>query len=225
MMPQFYLSPMPPSVKFRPIATPSRPIFIMRRPAPTVQTVLHLLRPETATEKQLLLLPEIEEGMLWGEPRFGHPEGKVYLHVREVLDNIERVEGISRKLREQLRLVAILHDAFKFCEDRTIPRDWSRHHGVLARKFAEKYISDPAVLDVIETHDDAYYAWRGSRIDHAESKIGEKTLEKLLDRVGHCLQLYYVFFKCDTQTGDKTQASWKWFEKQVPEIQLVRVKD
>ncbi|MBN8527534.1 MAG: hypothetical protein J0M02_19550, partial [Planctomycetes bacterium] len=40
-------------------------------------------------------------------------------------------------------------------------------------------------------------------------------LESLLERMNYCLQLYYLFFKCDTQSGDKTQAPLKWFEKTI----------
>jgi hypothetical protein len=44
-------------------------------------------------------------------------------------------------------------------------------------------------------------------------------LEELLRRVGGFIQLYYLFFKCDTQTGDKNQASLKWFEQKNPGIE------
>ena len=47
----------------------------------------------------------------------------------------------------------------------------------------------------------------------------QKTLEDLLRRVGGFIHLYYLFFKCDTQTGDKNQASLKWFEQKNPEIE------
>ena len=34
-----------------------------------------LLQPESDLEKLLLTLPEFQQGLRWGEPRFGHPEG------------------------------------------------------------------------------------------------------------------------------------------------------
>lgn len=182
------------------------------KPSPDLKA---LLKPETALEKRLLSLPEFQQGLYWGEPRFGHPEGKVAWHVREVLDNIDRLSGLAAADRERLRLVAFAHDTFKFAEDRSHPRDWARHHSVLARRFMEQFTADRAVLDLIETHDDAYYAWLATKPGHPLAQTGAHTLAKLLDRVGHCLQLYYLFFKCDTQTGDKTQAPLKWFEKAV----------
>lgn len=194
----------------------------MKRLFDDPQALETLLRPETPLERLLLSTAEFRHGLLWGEPRFGHPEGKVAFHVREVLDNIDRIASISAALREQLRLIAFTHDTFKYAEDRSRPRDWQKHHGVLARRYLETYTSDTDVLDVVETHDDAYYAWLGER--HGSSP-GGRTLDALLRRMGHCLQLYYLFFKCDTQTGDKTQAPLKWFERQTPGIVITAVRE
>jgi len=181
-----------------------------------------LLRPETPLERLLLKTDEFRHGLLWGEPRFGHPEGKVALHVREVLNNINLIPNLFPQQREQLRLVAFAHDTFKFTEDRSRPRDWQKHHGVLARRFMEAHTSDRAVLDVIETHDDAYYVWLAEKHGHGPEG---KTLDALLTRLDYCLQLYYLFFKCDTQTGDKTQAPLKWFERVVEGIELVTIRE
>lgn len=184
----------------------------------------HLLQPESPLERNLLSTAEFRHGLLWGEPRFGHPEGKVALHVREVLDNIDLIPRLYAEQRVQLRLIALAHDTFKYAEDRSRPRDWQKHHGHLARCFMETYTSDRAILDVIETHDDAYYAWLAVRHEHwPEGK--DKSLGHLLKRMGYCLQLYYLFFKCDTQTGDKTQAPLKWFEREVPGIEVMPVRE
>lgn len=207
----------------RPTTVPDRQTPDMK-PSPDASLHLEtLLQPETALEKHLLTLPEFQRGLHWGEPRFGHPEGVVAFHIREVLDNIDLIPSLPQADRERLRLVALVHDTFKFAEDRGRPRDWTRHHGVLARQFLEPYTNDLAVLDIIETHDDAFYAWLGARPGHTAP--GARSLVGLLHRVGHCLQLYYLFFKCDTQTGDKTQASLKWFEKNVLGIDYVPVRE
>lgn len=184
-----------------------------------------LLLPETELEQALLAQPEFKQGMMWGEPRFGHPEGKVILHVREVLDNIDMIQEITPETRAQLRIIALAHDTFKYCEEKSKPRDWTKHHGMLARNFLARFITDPVLLDVVETHDDAYYAWRSSRrAPELDFDNEYRSLEDLLQRIGSNLQLYYLFFKCDTQTGDKTQASLKWFEKTVSGIDLVSIR-
>lgn len=184
------------------------------------ESLEQLLQPETELEQALLLLPEFQHGLLWGEPRFGHPEGKVALHVREVLDNISRIPELSSEDRMRLRLIALAHDTFKHAESRSRPRDWTKHHGVLARRFMETYTSDAVVLDVIETHDDAYYKWLAQR----RRPSPHSQLDSLHSRVGYCMQLYYLFFKCDTQTGDKIQAPLRWFEQVARGIEVVKIK-
>lgn len=182
-----------------------------------------LLRPETALERALVVHPEVRRGLLWGEPRFGHPEGKVGIHVREVLDNIDHITGLSRAVREKLRIITLAHDAFKYKEDRSRPRDWHNHHAMLARRFMEHYTDDPVILDVIELHDEAYYAWLAMKNEVFREENPQKSLQYLFDRVWSFLDIYYLFFKCDTQTGDKTQAPVKWFEKSVPGLQVIDI--
>lgn len=94
----------------------------------------------------------------------------------------------------------------------------------MARRFLESYTNDIAVLDVIETHDDAYYAWLNSTSGYSGS-LSHKTLENLQHRVGHCWQLYYTFFKCDTLTGDKTLTSVKWFEREAKGLMLFALNE
>lgn len=177
-----------------------------------------LLQPETSLERHLLTLPEFVKGLYWGVPRYGHPEGEVYKHVREVLDNINDL-SLSTYTRTQLRLVAFVHDTFKYAEDKTLPRDWSKHHGSIARRFMEDFIEDKILLNIIELHDEAYYCWRALQL-HNQLQVGELRLQRLFEAVGDEIQLYYLFFKCDTRTGDKNQAPLKWFEKILPVLKL-----
>lgn len=178
-----------------------------------------LLRPETPLEERLLEQPEFVHGLMWGQPRFGHPEGKVALHIREVFDNIDRLH-LPTSLRLQLRLIALVHDTFKYQEAKTYPRDWSNHHGVLARRFLENFTQDNAVLTIVELHDEAYYAWRTIHLYKKTAK-GEARLHRLLLRLGDNLPLFYLFFLCDTRTGDKNLAPLRWFEQAIPEIQAI----
>ncbi|MDZ7879116.1 MAG: HD domain-containing protein [Saprospiraceae bacterium] len=187
----------------------------------TEQDILNLLQPETELERRLILEPAMLEGLMWGEPRYGHPEGKVVYHIVDVFENIRRVSPpLSNKAVEQMRLVALLHDSFKYIESKEFPRDWTRHHSILARQFAEKFINDTVVLDIIELHDEAYYCWRLAVLDD-ETEQAEARFQSLLQRCYYCFQLYYTFFRCDTATGDKTQAPVKWFEKKELPIRKV----
>ncbi len=187
------------------------------------QAIFDLLKPETDLERLLIKSPLLQQGLLWGEPRYGHPEGRVVYHVAEVFANIDALKPpLSIADRQSLRLIALMHDSFKFTEDKTYPRDWSRHHGRLAREFSEEYITDEDILDIIELHDEAYYCWRLDILNHKHQESAAR-FSWLLDRLDNCTQLFYVFFKCDTATGDKTQAPVKWFEKKMLGLDLVKI--
>jgi len=186
-----------------------------------VESVIEgLLSPETDLEKKLIHHPDFKTGLQWGTPRYGHPEGKVVYHIAEVFSNIDKL-NTTPHTRQQLRLIALTHDTFKFQEDRSTPRDWTRHHAVIARKFAEKFISDSQVLNVIELHDEAYYSWRLEN-QYQQTQEGRNRMQDLLFKVNDFLQLYYLFFKCDTQTGDKNQTPVQWFEETVKGIEIVK---
>ena len=178
-----------------------------------------VLKPETELEEKIIRDVSFRAGLNWGVPRFGHPEGEVYKHIREVLDNIDLL-NVGDEYRRPLRVIALTHDTFKYKEDKSYPRDWAKHHGVYARLFMEKYTNDPAILDVLELHDEAYYSWR---LIHLYNRLeeGQQKLEKLLSRLGPYRQLYYLFFKCDTETGDKNQAPLIWFERVVTDIEVL----
>lgn len=170
-----------------------------------------LLRPENELEAFFLRLPEFVKGLNWGVPRYGHPEGLVLLHVREVLDNIEKLP-LSETERRRLRLITFVHDTFKYKEEKSYPRDWTKHHGVLARRFLENFSADLQILEVVELHDEAYHIWCEEFYFKKPEKAALR-LAILYERVKDFLQLYYLFFKCDTRTGDKNQAPLQWFEE------------
>jgi HD domain len=187
----------------------------------TEHDILQLLQPETDLERRLISQPAMLEGLAWGEPRYGHPEGKVVYHVVDVFNNIRRLSPpLSTEAYHKMRLIALLHDSFKYVESKQIPRDWTKHHGILARQFAENFIQDKTILDIIELHDEAYYCWRLAVLDD-EVEQATARFQWLQKRCADNFQLFYAFFRCDTATGDKTQAPVKWFEKKDLPIQKI----
>jgi len=191
--------------------------------AATEISIDELLRPENNLEIALLKDRELKNGLFWGTPRFGHPEGQIIYHIREVLDNVEAL-NVDRQTREQLRLITMVHDSFKYMEDKiSYPRDWSKHHGKYARKFFEKYSDDDHLLELVELHDEAFYCWRLSELKN-DPKSARHRMNSLITRLNGDMQMFYLFFKCDTMTGDKNQAPLKWFESSVnvKMVELVR---
>ncbi len=185
----------------------------------TQDQISSILKPETELERQFLLDPAFREGLFYGKPRYGHPEGQVLYHIPEVLANVDQLD-ISKEDRRKLRIITFVHDTFKNIEDKNEPRDWSKHHSVYARKFLERFTDDVGLLTITEMHDEAYYCWRLYALYRQPEKSLER-LKRLIEAVGKDLQLYYLFFKCDTQTGDKIQTPVRWFEKTVEGIEVV----
>jgi hypothetical protein len=143
-------------------------------------------------------------------PRSGHPEGTIALHVRDVLANVDRIAAAPDPDRLRLRLIAIVHDSFKGDVDRSRPKTGENHHAMRARRFAERYIDDAAVLDVVELHDDAYIAWRhGVRSGDWEGATARAT--KLIQRLGPNLELFMRFYQADNEVAGKTRDHRHWF--------------
>lgn len=183
------------------------------------QELISLLQPETELEASFLTDAEFCRGLVWGVPRYGHPEGTIWRHIIEVNENIDKLP-IDAETRRMLRLICWTHDTFKHIEDKSTPRDWSKHHGVYARNFLARYYEDQLLLNVLELHDEAYYIWRLTHLYHELTEASER-LQALRAAVGPYWQLYYLFFKCDTATGDKNPAPLIWFEAKMEDIEVV----
>ncbi|PPK87320.1 hypothetical protein CLV84_0258 [Neolewinella xylanilytica] len=188
----------------------------------TAEELNDLLQPETELEARFLKDEAFRSGLAWGLPRYGHPEGTIWRHILEVNENIDALP-VDGETRRKLRIICWVHDTFKHVEHRGSPRDWSKHHSVHARQFLERYVDDPLLLNVVELHDEAYYCWRLAHLygKYAES---EQRMDELRKRVGEYWQLYYLFFKCDTSTGDKNPAPLIWFEETVDDIEIVEFR-
>ncbi len=177
-----------------------------------IEEVIEVLNPETETERKIIWNPEFVEGCSWGKPRDGHPEGKVLYHIEDVLKNIEIY--FPTKDRYDLRIIALVHDTFKYKVDRSRPKIGENSHGMLARKFLENYLSDEKVLDIVELHDEAHLSWlltkKGGNIRIAEERA-RNLIKRLQD--SSSLELYLSFYKCDNMVQGKERDNYLWFRK------------
>jgi len=168
-------------------------------------------KTETELEQKICSDPEWQQGVTWGEPRTGHLEGSVMYHIADVLANID-VQAATSEERRALRLIALIHDAFKYRVDISRPKTGANHHAFIARKFAERYLDDSGLLEIIELHDEAYNSWRLGAVkgnwDEAEARA-----DRLVVRLGPLLPLYIRFFRADNQTPSKDLAPLAWFEQ------------
>lgn len=167
---------------------------------------------ETDIERAICADPGWRVGADWGEPRPGHPEGGVKHHIAEVLANVDRY-ATGPEQRARLRVVALTHDTFKHLVDITKPRTGENHHGMIARRFTERFVTnDEGMLEIIELHDEAFNSHAKGARDGSWPKA-EARAQRLLDRLGTELDDYLVFFRCDNETGSKAQDSLVWFEE------------
>lgn len=166
---------------------------------------------ENELERRIAADPAWQQGVVWGKPRAGHLEGPVKFHIADVLANIDR-QAPSLEERRVLRLIALIHDTFKYCVNEQKPRVGMNHHAMIARTFAERYLDDPILLDIIELHDEAYNSWKLGAVRGKWDRANER-VERLFERLGSALPLYVRFFYADSETESKDRAPMAWFEQ------------
>jgi hypothetical protein len=161
------------------------------------------LAPETELERQLLDDPRLRAGLAWGQPRSGHPEGRVADHVAAMLAAIPRDDP----LRRDLRFLALLHDSFKADVRRHEPWSPDNDHAVFARLFAEHYTADQRLLTTLELHDEPYWIWR-------TADAAEPALRRLLERVPDPA-LFARFVELDASNEGKDLTFLWWFRREL----------
>jgi len=166
--------------------------------------------PQTELERALAADPALQEGLAWGKPRRGHPEGTVGAHVGDLLQTIERW-GETGKRREELRFLAIVHDSMKNRVQNWRPRTGENHHATRARRFAERYTGDERLLATIEQHDRPYNLWRKMR---RRGRPDDEALDEMLDRVPD-LDLFVSFVELDGSTEGKNHEPLSWLKSEL----------
>jgi hypothetical protein len=169
----------------------------------TIEQLIPGFRPETALECELISDPTLLSGLAWGRPRPGHPEGSVGAHVADILAEI--TESTGRRRRE-LRFLALVHDGLKQRVRHDRGRCADNDHAVLARWFAERYVTDRRLLVTLELHDEPYRIWRAGR--------GEAALAATLARVPD-LELFLRFVELDGSTAGKDPRPLAWLRRVV----------
>ncbi len=132
-------------------------------------------------------------------------------HIAEVLANVDR-HATTADERRALRLIALIHDSFKYRVDLSRPKVGDNHHAFIARQFAERHLDDPGLLEIIELHDEAYNSWRLGAL-RGKWPEAEARASRLVARLGPLLPLYLRFFRSDNQTASKDWSPLNWFEQ------------
>lgn len=172
------------------------------------------IQPFNETEEKVINDLEFQKGVQYGKPRPGHPEGKVLMHIIEVLKNIEdkfNENKLSQFAYADLRFIAIVHDSFKYKVDKSKPKNGNNHHAVIAKNFANKFINNKSLLQIIENHDEAYNAYNvGAK--KGKWKKAEERANFLIDNMID-INLFFIFYECDNNTGNKSNENVIWFKE------------
>lgn len=167
-------------------------------------------RPETALERRMSRDPELLEGLAWGMPRKGHPEGTVGAHVGDLLETIDRW-GENGERRAELRFLALAHDARKCRVREWLPKTGANHHATRARRLAERYTDDERLLATIELHDRPYALWRRMGPNR---RVDERAFDRMLESIPD-VELFARFVELDGSTDGKSPEPVEWLKKEL----------
>jgi hypothetical protein len=172
--------------------------------------------PETDLERRLAADPALLRGLAWGEPRAGHPEGPVGTHVGDLLGQLDTWNEPEER-RRQLRFIALVHDSFKAHVRDRLPRVGENHHAKRARRFAQTFTNDQAILSTIELHDRPYALWRKMQ---RKGKLDELGFARMMRRVPDP-ELFLRFVELDGSTEGKRPEPIEWLRAELTKRGLV----
>ena len=175
-----------------------------------IRELLPGFEPENDLEARVSADPDLLEGLTWGEPREGHPEGSIAAHVGHLLETLEEWAEPGER-RSQLRFIALVHDAFKGDVIEQLPKMGRNHHADRARRFAEGYTDDPAILATIQHHDRPYALWRKMR---RKGKLDERGFDKMVSELPD-LTLFVRFVELDGSTEGKNREPIRWLRAEL----------
>ena len=150
--------------------------------------------------KQVMADPRYQRNIEYGEPRSGHPEGKVKYHIAELEENLESLAPrISEDQYWKLKFLIHVHDTFKADAVPDLPISSPHSHASLARKFASEFTDDTDLLAIIQHHDVNFSLWKQFA---ATGSYDMERFQSLLDAIVDW-DLFLLFIILDGGTKGK----------------------
>jgi hypothetical protein len=168
--------------------------------------------------------PRYQKGIEYGEPRSGHPEGKVKYHIADLEENLEKLashHGISEEQYWKLKFLIHVHDTFKADAIPDVPIISPNSHASLARKFASEFIEDDDLLNMLQFHDVNFALWKQFA---ATGAYDVQRFENLLDTIQDW-NLFLMFIIIDGSTLGKDPHKIRWFIGEVGKHKNTRVDE
>jgi hypothetical protein len=177
---------------------------------PSAEELIPGFRAENDRERALASDERLLEGLAWGEPRKGHPEGSVGAHVGQLLQTIDDWRE-PEPLRSELRFIALVHDSLKGEVKDFLPKTGENHHAMRARRLAEAYTDDERLLATVEQHDRSYAIWRKMK---RKGRLDESAFDEMLERIPD-KRLFLRFVELDGSTEGKDPEPVDWFRREL----------
>lgn len=144
-----------------------------------------------------------------GRVRPGHPEGKIKYHIADLEKYIDSHKNeVSEDDYWRLKIMALVHDAFKNDANPKIPILDPNSHSSLGKKYVSKFVSDPDMETMLQYHDYPYTLWKKAfkGID-VKDKIQE-LLSKIKNK-----KVYDLFMSADASGPGKNPEPMNWWLK------------
>jgi len=159
----------------------------------------------------------------YGEPRSGHPEGKVKYHIADLEENLKKLvpHEISEEQYWKLKFLIHVHDTFKVDAISDVPISSPDSHASLAKKFASEFTDDEDLLNMIQFHDVNFSLWKQFA---AAGSYDIQRLHDLLDTIQDW-DLFLMFLIIDGSTQGKERSKLVWFIQEVAKYKDTRVDE
>jgi hypothetical protein len=174
--------------------------------------------------EKIIADPRYQKNIEYGEPRSGHPEGKVKHHIAELEENLEKLaarHGISEEQHWKLKFLIHVHDTFKADATPDEPILSPNSHASLAKKFASEFITEEDLLNMIQFHDVNFALWKQFA---ATGSYDVQRFENLLETIQDW-NLFMMFMIIDGNTQGKDPNKIRWFIGEVGKYKNTRVDE
>lgn len=167
--------------------------------------------------------PRYQRNIEYGEPRSGHPEGKIRFHIAELEENLQELaaQGITKEEYWKLKFLIHVHDTFKAESVPDSPILSPDSHASLARKFASEFIDDDDLLNMLQLHDVNYALWKQFV---TTGSYDLNSFQSLLNSVRDW-NLFMMFLIIDGSTEGKERSKLIWFLREVQQHVELRVDE
>ena len=154
-----------------------------------------------------------QKNIEYGEPRSGHPEGKIKYHIAALEENLEKLSlrGLSDEQYWKLKFLIHVHDTFKADATPDVRILNPNSHASLAREFASEFIADEDLLNMVQFHDVNYALWKQFK---ATGSYDPDRFQSLLHSIQNW-NLFLMFLIIDGSTQGKERSKLIWFIQEV----------